>query len=263
MSAIPILDSRALKIEIDEERVLVAADLHLGIEVELSKRGISLPSQMSKVKERLLKLINQENPDRLILLGDVKHNIPITSWQEQRELPGFFEEIGERVKVEILPGNHDGNIRSLVPKSTTVHNAHGIVIGKEKRIGLMHGHAWPDPKLLKTDTIVTGHNHPAIEFRDELGARMTEPVWMRYKIDSLKLPNKLQREIDGEGPEFLVCPAFSELISGATLNQRPPEEIPGPIFKSGAAKTNEAEIYLLDGTFLGTLGTLKKMLEEG
>ncbi len=258
MVAVPIYCARALTLELEGERALIAADLHLGLEVELSKMGIELPNQLPKVKERLLRLVQQEEPDRLILLGDVKHNVPITSWQEQRDLPDFFAELGEHARVEILPGNHDGNIKGLVPEGTVVHDPRGIVVGEGKRVGLLHGHAWPNPELLKTDLIITGHNHPAVEFRDELGARMTEPVWLRYGIDPSKFPKKLQGEIEGDGPQILVAPAFSELISGAAVNRALPEELLGPIFKSGAAKLDGAEVYLLDGTFLGTLGDLKK-----
>ena len=261
MVAVPIYGARALTLELERERVLIAADLHLGLEVELSKKGIELPSQIPKVKERLLRLVRQEEPDRLIFLGDVKHNVPVTSWQEWRDLPGFFAELSEHARVEILPGNHDGNIDGLVPRGVVIHDSKGIVVGDDIQIGLMHGHTWPSPELLKASLIIAGHNHPAVEFRDELGARRIEPVWLRYRVDPSKFPKKLQGAIEGEGPQILVAPAFSELISGAAVNRAVPEELLGPIFKSGAAKLDEAEVYLLDGTLLGPLEDMKETPE--
>lgn len=258
MVAVPIYGARALVLELERERVLVAADLHLGLEAELAGKGIELPSQIPKVRERLLRLIRQEEPDRLIFLGDVKHNVPITSWQEWRDLPDFFSELSEHVQVEILPGNHDGDIEGLVPRGVVIHDPRGMVIGEHKEIGLMHGHTWPGAELLKTNMIITGHNHPVVEFRDELGARVTEPAWLRYRLEPSKFPKKLQAEIEGEGPQVLVTPAFSELISGAAVNRAMPEELLGPIFKAGAAKLDEAEVYLLDGTFLGEVRSLRK-----
>jgi putative SbcD/Mre11-related phosphoesterase len=258
MVAVPIYGARALTLELEDERVLLAADLHLGLEGELAGKGIELPSQIPKVRERLLRLIRQEEPDRLIFLGDVKHNVPITSWQEWRDLPDFFSELSEHVRVEILPGNHDGDIEGLVPRSVVVHDPRGTVVGTKWKIGLMHGHTWPALRLLKTNMIIMGHNHPVVEFRDEAGARVTEPAWLRYWLEPSKLPKNLQRAIDGGGPQVLVMPAFSELISGAAVNRAMPEELLGPIFKARAAKLDEAEVYLLDGTFLGTLGNLKK-----
>jgi hypothetical protein len=35
------------------------------------------------------------------------------------------------------------------------------------------------------------------------------------------------------------------------------------MFRAGAVRLEEAEVYLLDGTFLGTVGALRKMVEEG
>jgi len=256
--AVPIYGSPALLVKIGRERTLVVADLHLGLESELASKGVSLPSQISKVKERLAALIKRQKPDRLIFLGDVKHNVPIASWQEWRELPSFFGELAKLVRVEVIRGNHDGGLEGMAPPEVKLHEARGIVLGKRKRVGLMHGHTWPSPELLNTKLLVTAHNHPAIEFRDELGGRMVEPIWLRAKVDRSKFPKKLRGQIDGELPELLVMPAFSELVGGAAVNRGIPKELIGPIFKAGAVKLDKAEAYLLDGTFLGEVRDLRK-----
>lgn len=258
MVATPIRGTPALMIKSARERSLVVADLHLGIEGELASKGVSLPSQIPKVKERLLELIKRRGPDRLIFLGDVKHNVPIASWQEWRELPGFFEELTKLVRVEIIRGNHDGGLEGMVQRGIKIHGARGIVLGKRKRVGLMHGHTWPSPEVLNTKLLVVAHNHPAVEFRDELGGRTIEPVWLRVKLDTTKFPGRLQEQIGGEPPELLVMPAFSELVGGAAVNRGIPKELIGPMFKSGAVKLDEAEAYLLDGTFLGEVCDLRK-----
>lgn len=256
MIAVPIYGAPALIVNIGRERTLVVADLHLGIEGELATKGISLPSQIPKVKARLLELIKKQRPNRLIFLGDVKHNVPIASWQEWREIPRFFGELAKLVRVEVVRGNHDGGLERMVPKSVVIHDAKGVVLGKRKRVGLMHGHTWPSPKLLNAKLIVTAHNHPAVEFRDELGGRTIEPIWLRAKLDGSKFPKKLQ--IGSELPELLVMPAFSELVGGAAVNRGIPEELIGPMFKAGAIKLDEAEAYLLDKTLLGKIGSLRK-----
>lgn len=258
MHATPVYGAPALVVADAKERVLVVADLHLGIEGELAKRGISLPSQVPKVKVRLLELIRLQEPDRLIFLGDVKHNVPIATWQEWRELPKLFEELVKLVRVEIVRGNHDGDLGGMVPRGVIIHGARGIVLGKRKRVGLMHGHTWPSPDLLKTKLLVVAHNHPAIEFRDELGGRTIEPIWLRCKLDASRFPKKLQKGIKGDLPELLVMPAFGELIGGAAVNRTMPKELLGPIFRAGAVHLDDAGAYLLDGTFLGTVGALRK-----
>lgn len=259
MITTPVYGAPALVIDIGRERALVVADLHLGIETELASGGVGLPSQMPRIKERLINLIQQQEPDRLIFLGDVKHNVPIATWQEWRELPELFADLVRLARVEIVLGNHDGDIEGMVPSSVTIHGPKGLVLGKRKRIGLIHGHAWPRPEVLKVNTLIAAHNHPAVEFRDELGARTIEPIWLRCKLEPKKFPDKLRASIKGDGPELLVMPAFSELISGAAVNRAMPEDLLGPIFRAGAVRLEDAEAYLIDGTFLGTIAALKEL----
>lgn len=258
----PVYGAPALAIELADERVLVVADLHLGIESELASKGIALPSQIPTCRERLLKLLEREKASRLIFLGDVKHNVPTATWQEWRELPAFFEELAKFARVEIVRGNHDGGIGAMVPPGVEIHNTRGLKLGKRKRVGLMHGHTWPSPELLDTETIVAAHNHPAVEFRDELGARTLEPVWLRCELDPFKLPKKLLGAVKGEPPELLVMPAFGELVGGAAVNRAVPRELLGPIFKAGVARIEEAEVYLLDGTHLGKVRDTKNLRRE-
>ncbi|KUO41254.1 MAG: hypothetical protein AVW06_01565 [Hadesarchaea archaeon DG-33-1] len=259
MVVTPIYGAPALAIDIGRERVLVVADLHLGIEAELASGGVGLPSQMPRVKERLIELIQQQEPDRLLFLGDVKHNVPVAAWQEWRELPEFFADLAKLVHVEIVPGNHDGDIEGMVPSNVDVHNSKGLVLGRRERVGLIHGHTWPRPEVLKVAMLIAAHNHPAAEFRDELGARTIEPIWLRCKLEPKKFPDKLRGAIRDNGPELLVMPAFSELISGAAVNRAIPGELLGPMFKAGAVRLDDAEAYLLDGTFLGTVAALREL----
>ena len=70
---------------------LVIADIHLGLEYELYKSGINVPSQTEKMKKKIDQLIKKTKPNRLIFLGDIKHQIPGVSWQELKEVPEFFE----------------------------------------------------------------------------------------------------------------------------------------------------------------------------
>jgi len=127
-----------------------------------------------------------------------------------------------------------------------------------KSTGLVHGHAWPSPELVKAKLLISAHNHPAVEFHDELGARTIEPAWLRCKLDPSKLPEKLRRAAGNSAPNLLVMPAFSELVTGAAVNRAVPKELIGPIFKSGAARIEDADVYLIDGTCLGAVRDLGK-----
>jgi metallophosphoesterase superfamily enzyme len=111
---LPVFDAPLLLVEGDE-RVLVAADLHLGLEYELWLGGVSIPSQTEKILAALQGFLAEIKPDRLLLLGDIKHNVPKTSWQEKREIPEFLRRLCARAKVEIVPGNHDSNLADMAP----------------------------------------------------------------------------------------------------------------------------------------------------
>ncbi len=256
MEIIPIHNTPALRIDVNEDRIIVVGDLHLGISAELAEKGIEIPTRVPKVEKRLLKIIQNQEADRLFFLGDVKHNIPVTSWEEWEYLPDFFATLSKRAKVDIVPGNHDGDIEGLIPRDVNLHGAKGTIIG-EGKIGLLHGHAWPQSELLEAEVLIMGHNHPTIEFRDDLGGRAKEPAWIKTNLKPEKLPEDLRKELNGEGPRVMIVPAFSKLVGGGAFNREIPEELLGPLFKSNAVDLKNAEVHLLDGTFLGKLKNLK------
>ncbi|MEM2507972.1 MAG: metallophosphoesterase [Candidatus Hadarchaeales archaeon] len=247
----------ALMVRAGGQKILVVADLHLGVEGELAESGISLPSQTPKVKKRLLSLVERFKPDRIILLGDVKHGIPVASWQEWRELPALLEELMKYANVEIVPGNHDGDIEGMVPRGVVLHDVRGIKLGNS--VGLLHGHAWPSPDVMGCKVLVMGHTHPAVEIRDKYGGRIVEPVWLKVELERSKLPKELR--VGKKCPKLIVMPAFGEMVGGAPVNRKMSEEFIGPMFKSGAANVLEAEVYLLDGTLLGRVRNLEKIAE--
>jgi metallophosphoesterase superfamily enzyme len=95
----PVFDAPLLLVEGDE-RVLVAADLHLGLEHELWLGGVSIPSQTEKILARLLGFLAEIKPDRLLLLGDLKQ-------RSQDELAG--EEGDPRILAPALRPGYSGD----------------------------------------------------------------------------------------------------------------------------------------------------------
>jgi hypothetical protein len=64
--------------------------------------------------------------------------------------------------------------------------------------------------------------------------------------------------------ELFIMPSFNQFLGGRPINEkkrqkRKGEAFIGPILRSGCTKMDEAEIYLLDGTFLGTVAQLKAL----
>ncbi|MBN1323955.1 MAG: metallophosphoesterase [Methanotrichaceae archaeon] len=224
-------------------RVLVAADLHLGIEHDLWLGGASIPTQTGRILDRLLDAIDEARPDRLLLLGDIKHNVPRTSWQERREVPSFLDALAKRVSVDVVPGNHDGGISDLILPGTSLHPASGILL---EGVAYFHGHTWPHPSLLRAEVLVAGHIHPAIRLTDALGCSTNRRAWIRAPLSIEALGDDFSRE----RPEMILVPAFNDLCGGLPLNSRQ-EEDRGPI--PALANLDAGRIYLLDGTDLGDL----------
>lgn len=262
----PIINEPALVVE-NETKTLVVADIHLGIEWDLYRSGISIPSRMQYGLERMLGYIKQESPERIILLGDVKHNVPQISWQERDEIPYFLESLAEHAEIDIFPGNHDGGLEYLVPKRADIriHPVRGSII---EGIGYLHGHTWPDPELLFAEYIVTAHNHPTIRFTDSLGYSITEQSWIRTKLKRDVLQGHFRNlEFNTgngkwKGPELVIVPSFNELCGGVAFNESLHDDLLGPMFSSGAVDIDDAQVYLLDGTSLGALKHIRRMEES-
>jgi hypothetical protein len=253
----PLLGSPALQV-INEEISLVLADIHLGIEYDLYYSGINIPSQIARRMERAKKYIEEVRPDRIILLGDIKHNVPRTSFQEEKEVPYFLDEISKYAIIDIIPGNHDGGIERLVPKNPgiNVHDSKGVSIDG---VSYFHGHTWPAPGLLKNLYWVISHNHPTIKLTDSIGHTTTCQTWIRARLDRDKVAsNYKQEEFEWADPELIILPSFNELCGGIAFNESTNEELLGPLFSSRAVHLEESEVYLLDGTFMGTIENLRK-----
>lgn len=259
---IPILEEPAL-IATNSETSLVIADIHLGIEWDLYRSGINIPSRMKERFNKILGYIQENSPDRLILLGDVKHNVPQVSWQEKSEIPRFLEALAEHVHVDIFPGNHDGGIEFLFDrqKDINIHSARGAVLDG---VGYFHGHTWPAPELLAVSHVIIAHNHPTIRFTDTFGYSTAEPAWIRTKFKADVMKGRFGN-LDFEdptqwaNPNLFIMPAFNELCGGVAFNESTREDLLGPAFSSGGIELENAEVYLLDGTRLGLLKNIRKL----
>ena len=61
----------ALILNNEDEKYIVISDLHIGFEERVNKQGISIQSSTEKMQEVLIRLIEQEKPNKVIVLGDV------------------------------------------------------------------------------------------------------------------------------------------------------------------------------------------------
>lgn len=273
----------ALVIQGKNRRLLAVADLHIGFERAFLDAKIAIPNQSRSLLNRLLELVDQVKVSEVILLGDIKHQLTYMSFKDWTQVPHFLDRLQQKVRrVVVIPGNHDAGLRQVSsgvffasPRGLTVQTAGGP-------IGLIHGHSWPLPRLFSAHSMIVGHVHPTIELQDASGLRMVEPVWLRARVDEEVLarsflkssgipdkgsPMETFRErfkTSFELEEVLIMPAFNRLLAGRPVNAMDHSKAPfiGPILKSGGVSLDDAEVFMLDATYLGELENLRTRGKE-
>ncbi len=216
---------------------LVIADLHIGFELELLKKGIRVPDQHTKMLKVLVGFVEKSHVKELIVAGDVKHKVPGSTKKEETMVREFLETMSEFVDVTIVPGNHDAGLEKLVSGlNVKVEDVKGIV---KQNYGLFHGHAWPKAEIVeKAKILIMGHVHPIIKT-----ASGQMRVFVKTKLNEEKLAERYQKV---KSKLLLVLPAFNELVGGVDLSKSLEEELVGPVMMS-VAMLGEAEYITLAG----------------
>lgn len=236
-------DAPAGVVAVDGRRVLVVADYHAGYEAGLRhERGVRVSSRAADRRERLLALIEDVAPDRLVVVGDLTHAVGDASSAEREEVETLLDALP--VPVTVAKGNHDGGIEDWVHDApgpdVRVVGPHGGRIGD---LGIVHGHAWPSAEVLGASVVVVGHEHPHVRLDDAVGGMRVEPTWIRAGLDRAAFP-----DLGDDRPvatRIVVCPAFNRQVPGAGID--------GGSFLSPflPAALSDPTAYLLDGTAVG------------
>ncbi len=206
---------------------LVIGDLHLGLETALAKKGYRVMRVYRLILSKTIDLIDREDPNRLIILGDLKDSIGNPSNDELFQIEEFIEDIG--VPMVVVLGNHDAGLSSfLSSKGVKVYPSSGFM---DDGYYLFHGNARPGEGAKKSRMLIACHWHPVIRLVDKI--TYVEKIWV-------KVPTTY-------GPDLLMIPAFNDLVGGASISE----------ISERYLDMNDAEIFLHDGTFLGTWEQLK------
>lgn len=231
-------------------RNLLVADLHIGIESSLGTEKMAMDA-IGRLIERLKALVKENKADRLVLIGDIRHRIPIEKeyWQqlteeeetERRialEVPEQLLKLKNECEVLLVPGNHDGALKSYF-------ETHQELMIED--IGIFHSHRWPSEEMIKSaGTVIAAHSHPAVALQDELGHITKRKVWVFGEIDEKGLKSQYP-ELDLEGGKrIVIMPAFNDLITGKAVNEK--REFLGPLLRTDMFKIEKMEVFTLEGT---------------
>jgi len=229
---------------------LLVSDLHLGLEKEMAKKGFRLPPYSMKMVERLRDMAQEYGARRLAVLGDVKHTVGKVEDIDWSVIPWFFDTMLDLFEsVEVVPGNHDGSIKTVLPPRVVLHPSQGAVLGDGKeRVGVAHGHAWPSEEAILTRNLVIGHSHFTYEMRDSLGTRSREAVWVTadYDVAELLEGAGYKSKAKGKG-KLTVMPPFNRMVAGQPINRSKSFQF-GPVLSSRSVSLEDADIFLTDGT---------------
>lgn len=223
-----------------EKKYLVVTDIHIGFESSMATNEIFIGKNSSTQEtiSELSEIIDKEESDAVILLGDVKSSIKNISKSEWDDVPLFFEKIREKCDVILVPGNHDANIQRLVPENISMISSTGMV---EENILLTHGHTMPSENFSHVDKIIMGHVHPV--FFQEDSVINGQRVWISLKTEKENIfPNK-----SGE-LEITIIPSFNKYFY-ATHRKQYKKSISPIIDKIKSVST--AKIVTLDGAIIG------------
>jgi putative SbcD/Mre11-related phosphoesterase len=244
MGVEPVPNAPAATVEADGERLLLVADYHAGLETVLRREGVEIEPGGEGRRDRLLGLIAQTHPDRLLVLGDLVHAIGDPWDAERTELEALFDALD--IPVTLVKGNHDGDIEAFLDSLThdvRVTDSAGVRVGD---VGFAHGHTWPARHVLDADLVCIGHEHPVVRLEDTVGGHRKERVWLRGRLGADAFDSEYDDPpaIDGE---LVVCPAFNDLSGGTWVNVEG-QTFLSPFLPDGLV---DGDAYLLDGTRLG------------
>ncbi len=157
-----VLDGR-LALFHERECWLVVSDLHFGYELSQRVAGRLVPLWgMASITERLFALLNDYQPTRLVILGDLVHDA--ASANEARCLLEDAREVCETI---VVAGNHDRHLRGAIDM---------VESWRCDGFCFHHGHGPAEPG----DAVrVIGHHHPAGTVRDGAGLRLKLPAFVQ------------------------------------------------------------------------------------
>jgi DNA ligase-associated metallophosphoesterase len=165
------------------EHALLIADLHLGKADTFRSAGIPLPSGGTRHDlERITRLIERTEADRLIVLGDMLHSDAVeVSWRLAWET---WRQRHRDLRIDVVAGNHD---RSLQRTALDVH----VHPASMSIAPFMLRHAPADDAT----HVMCGHLHPVVRIPGALRR------WPAFMLDENQT----------------ILPAFSAFTGGTEI----------------------------------------------
>ena len=216
-----------LCIWMESEATIAIADLHIGLEGVLEAEGMHLPRiQTESMRDSLMRIVDRYQPERVLILGDLKHEFSHNLGQELAEVRQVVRQLRDGAEVWVAKGNHDNFLASLA-KQLDLRVETTFRLGG---VSMMHGHMDSEERPL-----VIGHEHPSVRLFDSIGAYLKLPCFLHF-----------------EKERVLVLPAFSPLAPGMDFTNATKGRALSPVLRD--ADVGAAQVYACSEIGLMHLG---------
>src|SRR2546427_1449386 len=160
--------TRHFALWLKEEDTVAISDLHLGFEAALAEQGVSIPRfQRREILERLARLLDAYEPEKLIIAGDFKHEFSKNLSDEWVEIKQVLRFLQQRTEPIVVRGNHDNFLATILGDlRMKLHDRYNLCV-----FMVVHRHEAGQ----SLGTIVMGHEHPPLKLRDGPGATISVP----------------------------------------------------------------------------------------
>ena len=175
-----------------------------------------------------------------------------------KKLPYFLDVISNHTDIYFIPGNHDANIRFLIPDNVNVFSMNGMLLADTL---LLHGHTMPsNARLSAVKRIIMGHLHPV--FLKQGNILSGQRVWLHFKVkkSALSRMNMTRVSQNNDLVEIVVIPAFNKYLYA--LSKKQSKKSISPIINRVLLNDAIKEVYIttLDGSLIGDIDSLHNVI---
>ncbi|MFC1691845.1 metallophosphoesterase [Nanoarchaeota archaeon] len=232
-----------LALWLQDTKTLIISDLHIGYEEALNKQGIMVPRfHYPDLDKKLKAILDQTNPELIIINGDLKHEFGRISETEWRHTIRIMDLLLKHAKVLLIKGNHD-NIAGPLAEKRNLELVEDYYF-EDKQIYVCHGNIIPDKtneNFKNSKTVIIGHEHPAVSIKS------------KTRVEKFKAFLKGKYE----NKTLIVQPSFNPIIEGTDILQ---EQLLSPFLKQNL-ENFEAFVVADEVYEFGKLKNIKKSIK--
>jgi putative SbcD/Mre11-related phosphoesterase len=218
---------------LDDGPTAVLGDLHLGYESALEEEGMYIPRiNTESIRDAMNDMLSRYEPERVVLLGDIKHDFKRSKWDAKAEVKKIMELLMEASDVIVVKGNHDNFLQNILSEIGLLAVDYVDLDG----FRMEHGHVDSGVR-----PVIIGHEHPSVRIPGVMSGGVKMQCFVHQKEDGV-----------------IVLPPFSPFSSGNDL-MADGKCIMAPALSS--SDYPEADIYGISEVGIMKLGKLREVME--